>query len=112
MKITLSVAMSWRKTLQDRHTELVSLRNQNSVQETRYYGANVDKERVIEPRYDVVALDNLITEVAKEVRKLDEAIKNTNMATEVLGYSRNDDVLGTLKPAAKAATAGTTVNIS
>lgn len=101
MKINLSVAMSWRKTLQDRHNELVQLRNQNSIQETRYFGANADKERVIEPRYDVISLDNTITNVAKELRKLDEAIKNTNMATDVIGYDRNDDVLGTLVAAAK-----------
>ena|SRR5258708_6786150 len=101
MKISLSVAMSWRKTLQDRHNELVQLRNQNSVQETRFYGANVDKERVIEPRYDVVALDNLVTNVAKEIRKLDEAIKNTNMATTVIDYDRDDAVLGELVAAKK-----------
>jgi hypothetical protein len=99
MKINLSVAMSWRKTLQERHDELVGLRNQNSTQETRFFGANADKERVIKPRYDVVALDNSITKVAREVRKLDEAIKATNMATTVLDYERDDAVLGELVPA-------------
>lgn len=99
MKINLSVAMSWRKTLQERHDELVGLRNQNSTQETRFFGANADKERVIKPRYDVVALDNTITAVAREIRKLDEAIKATNMATDVIAYDRNDAVLGELVPA-------------
>jgi len=94
--ITISTALSWRKTLSERHNELVSLRNQNAQQETRYYGANVDKERVIEPLYDVVELDNPVTSIAREVRLLDEAIKATNQVTEVKGYERNDDVLGTL----------------
>lgn len=92
--ITISQALSWRKTLEARHNELVSLRNQNANEETRFYGANVDKERVIRPLYDVVALDKLISNLAKEVRNLDEAVKATNAAVNVTGYDRNDDILG------------------
>ena len=98
MKITISNALGWRKTLQERHSELVSLRNQNSARETRIYGAT-DKERIVVPLYDVVALDNAVTRVAREIRKLDEAVKNTNMNTQVADYDRDEAVLGELVPA-------------
>src|ERR1700693_5557366 len=90
--ISLSVALGWRKTLMERHGELVGLRGQNATRTTQYYGANVDKERVIDPLYDVVELDRLITNVAREVRFLDEAVKLTNQATEVTNYIRDDSV--------------------
>jgi hypothetical protein len=99
--ITISMALSWRKTLAERHGELVGLRNQNSVRETRYYGANVDKERVVEPLYDTVELDRTITAVAREIRNLDEAVKNTNQLTQVKDYERDDAVLGELVPVKK-----------
>lgn len=94
--ISISQALSWRKTLQDRHNELVNLRNSNAVKETRFYGANVEKERIIEPLYDMVALDKLVSNVAREIRLLDEAIKETNQTTTVKGYDRDDLVLGEL----------------
>lgn len=98
MKISISNALGWRKSLQERHSELVSLRNQNSAREHRIYG-QTDKEKTIEPLYDVIALDKAITVVAREMRKLDEAIKNTNMGTTVADYDRDDAVLGELVPA-------------
>jgi hypothetical protein len=102
MKITISQGLGWRKTLLERHNELVGLRSQNSVRETRFYGANVDKERIVEPLYDVVALDNLITRLAREIRDLDEKIKDTNTKTEVAGYDRKEEVLGELVAASPA----------
>lgn len=99
--ITISQALSWRKTLETRHNELVSLRNQNSIQETRFYGANTDREKIINPLYDVVALDKLVSNLAKEIRNLDEAVKQTNATTNVTAYNRNDDVLGELTAAPK-----------
>ena len=101
MQITISEAMGWKATLQERHNELVSLRDQNSIRETRMYGANADKERIIEPVYEAVALDSLISKVAREVRKLDEAIKRTNGLTKVDGYDRDENVLGELTPVKK-----------
>lgn len=98
MEITISQGMSWRKILTERHNELVNLRNQNSVRETRMYGANVDKERIIEPLYDVVALDKAITRIAREISNLDEAIKGTNQTTNIANYNRDDAVLGELQP--------------
>ena len=55
------------------------------------------QEKIVEPVYDVKHLDNLVTKVAIEIRKLDEAIKTTNAVTEVLGYQKNELVLGEVK---------------
>jgi hypothetical protein len=101
---SISQAMGWKKTMDDRHNELVALRNQNSIREHRTYG-QTDKERVIKPQYDVVSLDQTISKLAMELRKLDEAIKHTNNTAMVAGYVRDEKVLGELKPAAAAATA-------
>lgn len=101
--ISISVALGWRKTLLERHAELIKLRSENANLETRYYGANVDKERVVEPLYDVVSLDNTISRIALEIRKLDEAVKATNQATTVADYERTEAVLGELVAAKKSA---------
>lgn len=100
--ISISAAIGWHKTLEARHSELVSLRNSNSHQEVRTYGQN-DKERIINPLYDVIALDKTITNVAKEMRNLDEKLKLTNLSTNVKDYVRDDSVLGELVPAAPPA---------
>ena len=92
--MTIDMGLRWMKTLKARHSELVSLRNENSKESSRYFG---DREvKVDKPTYDVKALDKLINGVAKEVRKLDEAIKGTNVKTEILDYTKNEDALGEL----------------
>lgn len=95
-KITISEALNWQKTLAERHSELVNLRNQNSASEMRYLGVNADKTITKTPLYDVKALDKMITLIAREQRLLNDAIKRTNATVEVLDYNQNDDVLGEL----------------
>lgn len=95
-KITLSEALSWKKTLEARHGELVSLRNQNSVHRTRYIGANADKPVEEKVLYDAKELDKIITGLARELRLLDMAMKKTNASTTVTDYEQNDAVLGEL----------------
>jgi hypothetical protein len=94
--ITISEGIGYLKMLRERHSELLALRNQNAVKETRFYGANADKNKEINPVYDVKALDRLVTSVAKEVRVLDMAIKTAN-ATFRLEYEWRDDVLGEIE---------------
>src|ERR1019366_7974882 len=96
-KISISEALSWKKTLQARHAELVGLRNQNSTRETRFYGANVDKSVITDPVYDVKALDRLVGGLAREMRLLDQAIKKSNQVTELGDYLQDDSVLGELQ---------------
>ena len=99
MKISISQGMSWRKILMERHQELVGLRNSNGNRERRLYGANIDKEVIVDPLYDVVALDSMVTRIAREISKLDEAIKTMNQNTIIDGYDRDDAVLGELQAA-------------
>lgn len=90
--MTLSQSLGWMKTLKERHQELVGLRNANSHREERLFG---DKQTVKrEPVYDVKKLDKLVNRVAMEIRKLDEAIKETNGKTELLGFKKDDAILG------------------
>jgi len=96
-KITISEALNWKKTLSQRHAELVELRNENSSRRTRYIGANAEKNEVREALYDPKELDRMISRVAREIRILDNAIKLTNATTKVKQYEQNDEVLGELK---------------
>ncbi len=95
-KITISEALNWQKTLKERHSELVSLRDHNSASELRYLGANADKTVTKTPVYDAKALDKQITLIAREQRLLNDAIKRTNATVEVIGYNQDDAVLGEL----------------
>ncbi len=99
--MTINEAMIYQKQLQARHTELVALRNENSAATTRYYGAHADKEITKQPLYDVVALDTLVSEIAKEMRLLEMAIKATNATTPVAGFTANDAVMRPITAAAK-----------
>jgi hypothetical protein len=102
-KITVSEALTWQKTLKERHAELVNLRNSNAYRERTFYGKDSDKERVTEPLYDPKALDRTVSTLAREMRLLDEAIKRSNASTELAGYLRDDAVLGELEaPATKS----------
>ncbi len=92
--MTIDEGLRWGKSLKTRHSELVSLRNENSKESSRYFG---DREvKVDKPTYDVKGLDKLINGVAKEVRKLDEAIKLTNTKTDIVDYTKNEEALGEL----------------
>jgi hypothetical protein len=92
-KVTISEGMAWKKTLQERHAELVQLRNENSATTKRFYGVAGDKNEVRTPTYDVKTLDKLITKVATEIRKVDISIKNAN-AKFKLDYEQDEAVLG------------------
>jgi len=96
MKLTISEGIGYLKTLSERHNELVTLRNQNSFRETRFFGANADKSREIQPVYDVKKLDALVSNIAREIRKLDMAVKSANAAT-VLAYEWDDSILGQIE---------------
>lgn len=90
--MTLDEGLRWMSTLKTRHSELVGLRDKNSKDQSRYFG---DREVVVEkPVYDIKALDKLVNNVAKEIRKLDEAIKKTNTVTTIVGYDKDESALG------------------
>jgi hypothetical protein len=90
-EITISQALGWLKTLKERHGELIGLRNQNSSRHERLFG---EKETIKqEPVYDVKSLDRKVNVIAKEIRKLDTAIKSTNATQLVVGYNQDIDIL-------------------
>jgi hypothetical protein len=96
MQITINEALNWKKTLSQRHEELVGLRNTNSHDELRYIGADANKTIEKKALYDVKSLDKMITAIAREMRLLDNALKATNASTKVKNYNQDDAVLGEL----------------
>lgn len=92
--ITINEGLTWLKTLRERHSELVALRNENSSAVTRRFGVMGDKETTKVPTYDVKALDKLVTQVAREINKLEQAIKVTNATTPIVNYSKDENILG------------------
>ena len=95
MPISINAGLSWAKTLKERHKELEGLRNENSKKSTRLFGES--KEIVTDPLYNCKALDKLISTLAREIRKLDDAIKDTNAKTDIQGYEKDEAVLGELE---------------
>ena len=93
--MTINEGLAWMKTLRERHSELVNLRNQNSSTSRQYYGVN---DKAIETKlvYDAKSLDKLIAGVAKEMRLLDAAIKATNASTRIKAYEPDENALGEL----------------
>lgn len=92
--LTINEALIWLKTLKERHAELIVLRNENSASTRRRFGMAGDKEEVRTPIYDIKMLDKLVTQLAREVRKLDQCIKGTNAQVKVIGYQQDETVLG------------------
>ena len=95
-QITINEGLAWLKTLKKRHEELLTLRNDNAHRERRFYGSSADREIVKEPVYDVKGVDKLVTQVARDIRLLEQALKATNAKTTVDGYDQDDTVLGEL----------------
>jgi len=96
-KITINEGLAWLKTLRARHAELVALRDKNAERETRFYGANADKQIEKTPVYDVKKLDALVGSVAMEIRILDAAIKKANVMTTIQDYDQNESALGAIE---------------
>jgi DNA-binding Xre family transcriptional regulator len=95
--MTISEGLLWMKTLTERQAELTNLRNENAVSRTVFRGLKGDSADKVEPLYDVVELDRLVSRLAQERRKLDSAIKATNASTHILNYDADESALGELK---------------
>lgn len=93
--MTINEGLAWLKVLRARHAELINLRDANASTSKRYYG-NTDREVITEPKYDVKKLDILVTNVAKQIRLCDAAIKKANVLSTI-EYTAGDDVLGNVE---------------
>jgi hypothetical protein len=74
VKITVNAAMVLQKALRGRLAELSSLRSTCATTET-YFGT---PQRVVEPKYDVKALDKRCVELENVLLDIDTAIKGSN----------------------------------
>lgn len=79
MKITVNSAMVLQKALRGRLGELSSLRSECAKSET-YYG---EPKKVIEPKYDIKALDKRCVELENALLDIDTAIKGSNAITTI-----------------------------
>ena len=105
---TISEGINWLKTLQQRHQELVRLRDANSTSTTRRWGSTPTDTEVTKPQYDAKKLDRRITLLAREIRLCNDAIKRVNAATQLDRYDIRDEVLGELEDADATPPAATT----
>ena len=79
-KMTVNEAMVVAKALRGRLGELSSLRAQCATRDT-YYGA--DKNKVVEPMYDMKVLDKKCVEIENALLSIDTMIKQSNAMTVI-----------------------------
>ena len=96
-QVTVSEALGLMKTLQQRHGELKSLRDENAHRERRFMGMGGDKVIEKNPVYDVKKLDRTVNRLALEIRRLDTALKAHNAVATLANYDWNDEVLGAIE---------------
>jgi hypothetical protein len=97
MNITVSEGIGLLKTLNQRHAELKALRDENAHKERRFFGVGGDKEIERTPVYDVKKLDKTVNRLALDLRKLDNAIKQSNATTVLANYDWDEAVLGVVE---------------
>ena len=79
MAMTVNEAMVMAKALRGRLGELSSLRSQCATRDT-YYG---DKNKVVEPMYDMKVLDRKCVEIENALLEIDTKIKQSNAITKI-----------------------------
>ena len=79
--MTINEVLVLQKAVRTRMEELRGLRNQVARRESYLYGQ--DEKKVIEPQYDVKAVDKKITELETFLYKSESLVKNSNAKTEV-----------------------------
>lgn len=90
---TINELLALKKTLHERTNELKDLRKQLAVKE-RFFG-NADK--VVEPQYDVKAVDKKITTIQNTVFHIDAEVKRINAITNVSIELDVDNLLAPLE---------------
>ena len=86
--MSINECLVLQKSVRERVNELKNLRSQVSTKE-RYFG---EKEKTVEPLYDVLKVDKKITQLEMWLFKADAAVKQSNATTEI-SVEANVDVL-------------------
>ena len=89
--MTVNEGLSYMKALKARHKELVELRGANKSE--RMYMRETKENYIEKPAYDVSAVDKKVMAVAKEIRLLDAAIKNSNAKTQLADFTSDETAL-------------------
>ena len=79
--MTINEALVLTKVVRERVNDLRSLRNKVSTRESYLYSAT--EKRVIEPEYDVKAVDRKVMELETFLLMAETAIKNANATTQI-----------------------------
>lgn len=90
---TINEALIMTKMARDRLASLRQLRSQVSVKET-FFGT---KEKLVEPQYDVRAVDAKIVELENFIYMTEAAIKASNAKTRIQVTHEMGDLLSPLK---------------
>ena len=81
-KLTVNELMALMKTVRERVSSLKTLRQQVAVKEKNIWRGS-DEEKIVEPQYDVKAVDNKIMKLENFLFRADSKIKTANAKTEV-----------------------------
>lgn len=93
--MTINELLVLNKAVRERKNDLSSLRSQLSTKERFFNLGNENK--VVEPQYDVKAVDKKITELEIFLFKADAAVKQANATTQVNIVADVDTLLAPLQ---------------
>ena len=93
--MTINELLVLQKAVRERKNELSSLRSQLSTKE-RYFNIG-NENKVVEPQYDVKAVDKKIVELELFLFKADAAVKQSNASTQVNVQADVDVLLAPLQ---------------
>lgn len=80
-KMSINQVLVLQKAVRERANELRTLRASVSTKEFHHYGG--EDRKIVEPQYDVKAVDKKVTELERFLFKTDSAIKQSNATTQI-----------------------------
>lgn len=81
MKATINQVLVMQKAIRERVSDLKRLRGDVASRESYLYGK--DEKKVVEPQYDVKAVDKKLMELEKFLFHADVKVKHSNAVTEI-----------------------------
>ena len=93
--MTVNEAIQFLNTLKGRVAQLRELRKEVSTRNITPWGG--DKDKIVEPQYDVKKLDAHVVRLENTIWKLDAHIKSINAKTKIELEINTDDLLKPLE---------------